>query len=156
MSGVTSMLGGGTGPATGTFATTCTPGAWNIQRMLQAAEAFPMNLGFMGKGNASLPAALHEQVQAGPEFVELRRRLRGWVFPMSAAFLLWYFAYVVLASYARELMATPVSGVITVGLLVWLAQFVSTFALTAAYVRFAARRLDPLAAQIRHSMEDGR
>jgi uncharacterized membrane protein (DUF485 family) len=63
-------------------------------------------------------ATLHERVQAGPEFVELRRRLRGWVFPMSAAFLLWYFAYVVLASYARELMATPVSGVITVGLLV--------------------------------------
>ncbi|MEI6804588.1 MAG: urease subunit alpha [Burkholderiales bacterium] len=64
-SGVTTMMGGGTGPATGTFATTCTPGAWNIERMLQAADAFPMNLGFLGKGNASLPAALHEQVQAG-------------------------------------------------------------------------------------------
>ena len=64
-SGVTTMLGGGTGPATGTFATTCTPGPWNIQRMLQAADAFPMNLGFMGKGNASLPDALREQVDAG-------------------------------------------------------------------------------------------
>ncbi|MCB2035805.1 MAG: urease subunit alpha, partial [Ottowia sp.] len=64
-SGVTTMLGGGTGPATGTFATTCTPGPWHIERMLQAADAFPMNLGFLGKGNASLPAALHEQVQAG-------------------------------------------------------------------------------------------
>jgi urease subunit alpha len=64
-SGVTTMLGGGTGPATGTFATTCTPGPWNIERMLQAADAFPMNLGFLGKGNASLPAALHEQVNAG-------------------------------------------------------------------------------------------
>ncbi len=64
-SGVTTMMGGGTGPATGTFATTCTPGAWNIERMLQAADAFPMNLGFLGKGNASLPAALHEQVNAG-------------------------------------------------------------------------------------------
>ena len=64
-SGITTMLGGGTGPATGTFATTCTPGPWNIERMLQAADAFPMNLGFMGKGNASLPAALHEQVNAG-------------------------------------------------------------------------------------------
>jgi urease subunit alpha len=52
MSGVTTMLGGGTGPATGTNATTCTPGPWHIQRMLQAAEAFPMNLGFLGKGNA--------------------------------------------------------------------------------------------------------
>ena len=64
-SGITTMLGGGTGPATGTFATTCTPGSWNIERMLQAADAFPMNLGFLGKGNASLPAALHEQVEAG-------------------------------------------------------------------------------------------
>lgn len=64
-SGVTTMLGGGTGPATGTFATTCTPGPWNIERMMQSADAFPMNLGFMGKGNASLPAALHEQVSAG-------------------------------------------------------------------------------------------
>ncbi len=65
MSGVTTMLGGGTGPATGTNATTCTPGTWNIERMLQAADAFPMNLGFLGKGNASLPEALREQVVAG-------------------------------------------------------------------------------------------
>ena len=64
-SGVTSMLGGGTGPATGTFATTCTPGPDNISRMLQAAEAFPMNLGFLGKGNASRPEALRQQVEAG-------------------------------------------------------------------------------------------
>ena len=64
-SGVTTMFGGGTGPATGTFATTCTPGAWHMERMLQAADAFPMNLGFMGKGNAALPAALHEQINAG-------------------------------------------------------------------------------------------
>jgi urease subunit alpha len=64
-SGVTTMLGGGTGPATGTFATTCTPGLWNIERMLQSAEGFAMNLGFMGKGNASQPAPLHEQIQAG-------------------------------------------------------------------------------------------
>jgi urease subunit alpha len=65
MSGVTTMLGGGTGPATGTFATTCTPGPWHIHRMLEAAEAFPMNLGFLGKGNASLPAPLVEQIKAG-------------------------------------------------------------------------------------------
>jgi len=64
-SGMTTMLGGGTGPATGTNATTCTPGPWNIHRMLQAAEEFPMNLGFMGKGNASLPEGLDEQVEAG-------------------------------------------------------------------------------------------
>ncbi|MEO1915843.1 MAG: urease subunit alpha, partial [Myxococcales bacterium] len=65
MSGVTTMLGGGTGPATGTNATTCTPGPWNIHRMLEAADSLPMNLGFLGKGNASLPEALDEQVKAG-------------------------------------------------------------------------------------------
>ena len=65
MSGVTTMTGGGTGPATGTFATTCTPGPWHIHKMLQAADAFPMNLGFMGKGNVSLPEPLREQVEAG-------------------------------------------------------------------------------------------
>jgi len=64
-SGITTMMGGGTGPATGTFATTCTPGPANIERMLQAADAFPMNLGFLGKGNASRPEALRQQVEAG-------------------------------------------------------------------------------------------
>ncbi|MFG1288345.1 urease subunit alpha [Xanthobacter versatilis] len=64
-SGVTTMLGGGTGPATGTFATTCTPGPWHIARMIEAADSFPMNLAFAGKGNASLPAALEEMVLAG-------------------------------------------------------------------------------------------
>ena len=65
MSGITTMMGGGTGPATGTFATTCTPGPWHIHSMLKAAESFPMNLGFQGKGNASLPGALEEQLVAG-------------------------------------------------------------------------------------------
>lgn len=65
MSGVTTLLGGGTGPATGTNATTCTPGIWNLHRMLEAADSLPMNLGFLGKGNASLPAPLREQVTAG-------------------------------------------------------------------------------------------
>ena len=64
-SGVTTMLGGGTGPVTGTFATTCTPGPWHIARMLEAADAFPMNLGFLAKGNSSKPEALREQIRAG-------------------------------------------------------------------------------------------
>ena len=63
--GITTMIGGGTGPATGTFATTCTPGPWHIERMLQAAEGYPINLGFLGKGNASRPEPLREQIQAG-------------------------------------------------------------------------------------------
>ncbi len=65
MSGITSMLGGGTGPATGTFATTCTPGPWHIARMIEAADAFPMNLGFAAKGNAATPKGLIEQIAAG-------------------------------------------------------------------------------------------
>src|SRR6266851_1009453 len=63
--GLTTLLGGGSGPASGTNATTCTPGAFNIERMLQAAEAFPINLGFLGKGNSSLPGPLEEQIEAG-------------------------------------------------------------------------------------------
>ena len=70
-SGLTTMIGGGTGPAHGTLATTCTPGPWHIGRMLQAADAFPMNLAFAGKGNASLPAALEEQVLAGASCLKL-------------------------------------------------------------------------------------
>src|ERR1700746_2787911 len=65
MSGVTSLLGGGTGPAAGTNATTCTPGPWHLARMIQAADAFPVNLGFAGKGNAARPAALEEMIKAG-------------------------------------------------------------------------------------------
>jgi urease subunit alpha len=71
MSGVTTMLGGGTGPATGTNATTCTPGPWHLGRMIQAAEGFPMNLAFAGKGNASLPAALEEQIKGGAAALKL-------------------------------------------------------------------------------------
>ncbi|WP_183485764.1 urease subunit alpha [Martelella radicis] len=71
MSGLTCMLGGGTGPAYGTFATTCTPGPWHIERMIQAADAFPMNLAFSGKGNASLPGALEEQVLGGAAALKL-------------------------------------------------------------------------------------
>jgi urease subunit alpha len=65
MSGVTTMIGGGTGPAAGTNATTCTPGPWNIARMLEAADSLPVNLGFLAKGNASLPGGLVEQIEAG-------------------------------------------------------------------------------------------
>src|SRR5215212_16877 len=75
MSGITTMLGGGTGPATGTFATTCTPGPWHIARMIEAADAFPMNLAFTGKGNASKPGALDEMIQAGACALKLHEDL---------------------------------------------------------------------------------
>src|ERR1700690_949089 len=70
--GLTTLIGGGTGPATGTDATTCTPGAWNMHRMLESAEAFPMNMGFLGKGNSSRPAPLGEQIEAGAIGLKLR------------------------------------------------------------------------------------
>ena len=74
-SGITTLIGGGTGPATGTNATTCTPGAWNIRRMYEAVEAFPLNFGFLGKGNASTPEPLREQIRAGAHRPEAARRL---------------------------------------------------------------------------------
>ncbi|WP_328411469.1 DUF485 domain-containing protein [Nocardia sp. NBC_00403] len=94
-------------------------------------------------------------VQASPQFQELRSRLRRFVFPMTALFLVWYLSYVLLGAYAHDFMATEVFGNINLGLLLGLAQFVSTFAITALYVRFANRELDPRAAAIRHYLEGG-
>ena len=96
---------------------------------------------------------LHERVQSSPDFTELRSRLRRFVFPMSAAFMLWYLGYVLLASYAPDVMAIPVFGHINVGILVGLLQFVSTFVITSLYVRYADVQLDPMAASIRTRME---
>jgi uncharacterized membrane protein (DUF485 family) len=98
---------------------------------------------------------VYEQVQRTGEFQDLRRRLRQFVFPMSAAFLLWYLLYVLLASYAPAFMATVLAGDITVGLVIGLLQFVSTFAITAIYVHYANRRLDPRAERLRERIEGG-
>ena len=92
-------------------------------------------------------------MQASPEFAELRSRLRRFVFPMSAAFMRWYLAYVLLASYAPGFMGIPVLGNINVGILVGLLQFASTFVITGLYVRYADRQLDPIAESIRTRME---
>jgi uncharacterized membrane protein (DUF485 family) len=96
---------------------------------------------------------LYEQVQASPEFEDLRGRLRRFVFPMSVAFLVWYLAYVLLATFAPAFMATKVSGNITVGLLIGLLQFVSTFAITTLYVKYANTKLDPAAERLRVEIE---
>lgn len=92
-------------------------------------------------------------VHDGPEFATLRRRLRGFVFPMTAIFLGWYLLYVLLADYAHDFMSTKLFGNINVGLVLGLMQFVSTFVITALYVRYANRHLDPVADQIRHDLE---
>ena len=96
-----------------------------------------------------------QEIQNSPEFQELRSRLRRFVFPMSAVFLLWYFAYVMLGAFAHDFMAIKVWGDINVGLLIGLGQFVSTFIITAIYVRFANRELDPRAEAIRSEIEGG-
>lgn len=98
------------------------------------------------------PGSVYEQAQASPEFRALRRRLRRFVFPMSALFLGWYLAYVLLASYAKPLMAYKLAGNVNVGLALGLLQFVSTFVITTLYVRFARREIDPAAAEIRRRM----
>jgi uncharacterized membrane protein (DUF485 family) len=94
-----------------------------------------------------------EQVQSTERFQELRKRHRSFVFPMAVAFLLWYFAYVLLADYAIEFMSTKVWGNINVGLILGLLQFISTFAITGWYVSYSNRKLDPIAAEIRNEIE---
>lgn len=92
-------------------------------------------------------------MQASPEFQNLKRTLRRFVFPMTAFFLIWYAAYVLLGAFAHDFMATPVWGNINLGLLLGLLQFVTTFAITGLYVRFANHELDPKAAALRAEME---
>lgn len=92
-------------------------------------------------------------VEESTRFTELKRRQRSFVFPLAIAFLLWYFAYVLLSSFAPEFMAQRVWGTITIGLLLGLGQFVTTFAITMAYVWYANRKLDPIAAEIRGDLE---
>jgi uncharacterized membrane protein (DUF485 family) len=94
-----------------------------------------------------------EEVQATQQFKDLRKRHRSFVFPMAIAFLLWYFAYVILAAYAVDFMSTKVWGNINVGIIMGLLQFVTTFAITGWYVSYANRRLDPIASDIRHGIE---
>ena len=91
-------------------------------------------------------------IQASPEFAELRRRLRRFVFPMTALFLAWYATYVLLGAFAHDFMAIKVFGNINVGLLIGLGQFLTTFVITGLYVRFANRELDPRAAAIRSAL----
>ena len=92
-------------------------------------------------------------MQASPEFQELRSRLRRFVFPMTAFFLLWYALYVALGAFAHDFMAIRVFGNINVGLLIGLGQFLTTFLITGLYVRFANRELDPRATAIREELE---
>jgi len=96
-----------------------------------------------------------EQAERSEPFQRLKRSHRSFVFPLGVAFLVWYFAYVLLADYAHDVMATPVIGNVNVGLLLGLGQFVTTFAITTWYVSYSNRRLDPLADEIRADLAAG-
>ena len=99
------------------------------------------------------PDVDYRAVQQSPEFQKLRRTHRSFVFPVLGACLVWYFAYVLLASYAHDFMSTPVFGSVNVAMLLGLSQVVTTFAVTMWYVHFANKHLDPVAAEIRESIE---
>ena len=101
------------------------------------------------------PTTDFERAQASEPFQRLRATQRSFVFPLGIAFLLWYFAYVLLADYAHEFMSTPVFGNINLGLLLGLAQFVTTFAITTWYVSHANRKVDSLADEIRQDLAEG-
>ncbi|MFP5021118.1 DUF485 domain-containing protein [Pseudonocardia phyllosphaerae] len=97
---------------------------------------------------------VYEQVQASPEFQQFRGRIRRYIFPMTVVFLGWYLLYIALASFAPAFMSIRVGGAITIGLLIGLLQFVSTFAITTLYVRFAGREMDGPAAALRARVEE--
>ena len=99
--------------------------------------------------------ALYLSVEASPEFAHLRRTMRGFAFPVTIAFLAWYVLYVILSAYARDFMGTKVVGHFNVAFVFGLLQFVSTFVIAWSYARFAARKLDPIADELRARIESG-
>ncbi len=95
----------------------------------------------------------YRQAQASPEFVELKRRFRSFAFPMTAAFLAWYLLYVLLSTYATDFMGTKVLGNLTLGILLGLGQFITTFVITHVYVAHANKRTDPISDEMRNRLE---
>lgn len=106
-----------------------------------------------GDQPAPLSASAFQEVQASAEFSELRSRFRRFAFPMTAAFLVWYFAYVVLSTYAESFMNTRVFGNVSLGIVLGLLQFVTTFLITWLYIRHANKNLDPIATKLREKLE---
>lgn len=102
-----------------------------------------------------LSASAFQEVQASAEFIELRSRFRRFAFPMTAAFLIWYFAYVLLSTYAESFMNIRVFGNVSLGILLGLLQFLTTFIITWVYIRHANKNLDPLATKLREKLEGG-
>jgi uncharacterized membrane protein (DUF485 family) len=109
--------------------------------------------GNVDRGHVLVEDSEYARVQQSEQFQTLRRKHRAVVFPLALLFLAWYFLYVLLAAYAQDFMSHKISGNITVGLVMGLLQFASTFAITAYYVSYADKHLDPVAEDIRHDME---
>ncbi len=114
----------------------------------------PIDVGRSAPSDATSEGTAYEVVQQSADFQDLRRRFRGFVFPMTAFFLIWYFTYVLLAAYFPSFMSTKLVGLINVGLVLGLLQFVTTFGITIIYVRWADRVLDPRADALRAHMEN--
>jgi len=108
-----------------------------------------------GHAPSAVSSSAYTEVQGSERFQELKRKHRSIAFPLAAIFLAWYFLYVLMADYAHDFMSKKISGNITVGLVFGLLQFVSTFAITTIYVRYANKNLDPLSEDIRHDLEGG-
>ncbi len=106
-----------------------------------------------GDDPTPLSASAFQEVQASAEFTELRSRFRRFAFPMTAAFLVWYFLYVLLSTYAESFMNIRVFGNVSLGILLGLLQFLTTFLITWIYIRHANKNLDPLAAKLRDKLE---
>ena len=106
-----------------------------------------------GPHGADIPVAAFIKAQTSPEFLELKKKFRGFAFPMTAAFLIWYFAYVLLSVYARSFMATPILGNINLGVVLGLMQFVTTFLITWLYIRHMNTNIDPIATKLRNELE---
>ena len=104
-------------------------------------------------GNGTPDPAAYMAAESSPEFIELRRRYRGFSFPMTVVFLVWYFAFVLASTYAVDFMSKPVLGNVTIGLIWGLLQFITTFGITALYIRHANKNLDPIATKIRNELE---
>ena len=110
-------------------------------------------LDHVGPAKQAIPQDAFRQAQASGQFVELKKAFRGFAFPMTAAFLIWYFAYVLLSVYARGFMATPVIGNVNLGTIMGLLQFATTFLITWLYIRHMNKNVDPIARRIREELE---
>ncbi len=110
-------------------------------------------LDHVGPQKRVIPQDAFRRAQASEEFQGLKKAFRGFAFPMTAAFLIWYFAYVLMSVYARDLMATPILGNINLGTIFGLAQFVTTFLITWLYIRHMNNKVDPIATKIREELE---